>query len=141
MALPSTDGLPITVPSFTIAQGSQFTKAWRWQTTADGGVTVVDVNLSACKARMQIRPRAGANPAYLTFSSDPADLADGTITLAADGTITVSLDGSHGAPLQGITKGVADLLIEFTPGDPTTRVKLFDTAVVIDPQITDSVAP
>lgn len=140
MSMVDTSGLPITGQDITIKQGSLWSHKWVWSTTPDGGTTKTPVDLSAYKARMQVRARAQQDPLYVTFSSDAADAdRQGTIALGADGSIVVTLDGSHGHLFDGVKKGVYDLSLWSTPGNDATRFCFCEGAVTIDPQVTDSV--
>jgi hypothetical protein len=55
-----------------VEQGKTYSQSLRWNVSSDGGVTKTPVSLAGKKARMQIRPRAGA-PAWVTVVSDAAD--------------------------------------------------------------------
>jgi hypothetical protein len=55
-----------------VEQGKTYSQSLRWNVSSDGGATKTPVSLAGKKARMQIRPRAGA-PAWVTVVSDAAD--------------------------------------------------------------------
>lgn len=137
MTAPNTDAFPLVGQDITIPQGSRWTKAFRWSTTDDSGVTLVGVDLTGYKARAQVRDRAQSATVYVTFSSDDTDSdQQGTITVDDTGLITLLLTGNEDAIWTGIRKGVWDLYLWPTPGDDTTKFRFCEGAVVIDQEVT-----
>lgn len=72
--------------ALTITQGATFRRVFVWRAPDDNG-TLIGVDLTGWTARAQIRVRGRP---VLTFDTDPAADADGTITLDTDGRIELA---------------------------------------------------
>lgn len=103
-----------------VEQGRTFSWSVRWNVSGDGGATKTPVSLAGKKARLQIRPRAGA-AAWVTVVSDPADTYWNTYTnlvLEAGGD-TGRIDALISAAVtpQVLENGVYELAVFTTVND------------------------
>lgn len=110
-----------------IYQGATFCHRWTWRSgTTPGNATPVD--LTGCKARMQVRPEVSSGVVLLAASTD-----DGRIRLGGvAGTIELYLHDEETANLS-FEYGVYDLEIEFANGEVR---RLFYGSVNLSPEVT-----
>lgn len=111
---------------FTIYQGATFRKRLTWK----AGTPAAPVDLTGCKARMQVRSAVESPTPLLSLTTENDGIALG----GTDGTVDLFVSDEDTA---GITwgDGVFDLEIEHPSGEVT---RLAEGSVSVSPEVTRS---
>jgi hypothetical protein len=121
--------IPVFKVKLTILKGSTFSQLVTWS-TGETAETATPVDLTGCKARMQIRPDIESSTVLEEFTTE-----DGGIELGGTaGTIRFAILNATETAAIDWDGGVYDLEIIFSDG--VTVLRKIKGAVVISPEVT-----